>query len=67
MRENCFMGSVDLAHAYFSIPVALADRRFMKFEWNDKMYQFAILPNGLSSAPCIFTKILKPIYAQLRQ
>ena len=25
------------------------------------MYQFKVMPNGLSSAPRLFTKILKPI------
>jgi hypothetical protein len=30
------------------------------------MYQFTCLPNGLASAPRIFTKILKPIFAKLR-
>ena len=66
MRPNCFMGSIDLANAYFSIPVAIEHRRFLKFEWNHQMYQFRVIPNGLSSAPRLFTKILKPIYAHLR-
>ena len=66
MRPNCFMGSIDLANAYFSIPVAIEHRRFLKFEWKHQMYQFRVLPNGLSSAPRLFTKILKPVYAHLR-
>ena len=66
MRPNCFMGSIDLANAYFSIPVAIEHRRFLKFEWKHQMYQFQVLPNGLSSAPRLFTKILKPVYAHLR-
>ena len=34
--------------------------------WKDMFYQFTCLPNGLSSAPRIFTKILKPLFALLR-
>ena len=67
MRPNCFMCSIDLANAYYSIPVAKDHRRFLKFEWNNQMYQFTVLPNGLSSAPRIFSKVLKPVYAHLRQ
>ena len=67
LRPGCFMTSIDLAKAYFSIPVAVDDRRFLKFQWKNDMYQFTVLPNGLSSAPRIFTKIIKPVYAHLRQ
>ena len=67
MRLNCFMASIDLTNAYFSIPVAEEHRCFLRFVWLDKLYQFTVLPNGLSSAPRIFTKILKPLFAHLRQ
>ena len=67
VRLNCFMASIDLKNAYFSIPVAEEHRCFLRFVWLDKLYQFTVLPNGLSSAPRTFTKILKPLYAHLRQ
>ena len=28
MRPECFFGSVDLADAYYSIPLKISDRRF---------------------------------------
>ena len=31
------------------------------------LYQFSVLPNGLSSCPRWFTKILKPPLAELRE
>ena len=67
MRTNCFMGSIDLSNAYFSIPVLHAHRRFLRFKWRDCLFQFCVLPNGLSSGPRVFTKVLKPVYAHLRQ
>ena len=67
MRLNCFMASIDLTNAYFSIPWAEEHRCLLRFVWLDKLYQFTVFPNGLSSAPRIFTKILKPVYAHLRQ
>ena len=67
MRPNCYMASIDLVNAYFSVPIAEDDRRFLRFVWLNELYQFPVMPNGLSSAPIIFTKILKPVYACLRQ
>ena len=65
MRLKCFMASVDLKDAYYSVPIALKDRKFLKFEWKGDYYQYTCLPNGLACAPRLFTKILKPIYAHL--
>ena len=67
MRLDCFMASIHLTNAYFSIPIAEEHRCFLRFVWMDELYQFTVLPNGLSSAPRIFTKVLKPVYAHLRQ
>ncbi len=60
------MASVDLKDAYYSIPVAVEHRKYLMFEWQGSYFQFTCLPNGLSCAPRLFTKILKPIYAHLR-
>ena len=65
MGPKCFMASVDLKDAYYSVPIALEDRKFLKFEWKGDYYQNTCLPNGLACAPGLFTKILKPIYAHL--
>ena len=67
MSENCFMASVDLKHAYYSVPVHEYDQRFLQFEYRQSLFQFTCLPMGLSSSPRIFTKICKPVYAALRQ
>ena len=60
------MASIDLKDAYYSIPVANGDRKYLMFEWQGSYYQFTCLPNGLSCASRLFTKILKPVYAHLR-
>ena len=44
----------------------ISDRNFLKFEWQGNYFRFTCLPNGLASAPRLFTKVLKPIYAHLR-
>ena len=66
LRPGDWMTKVDLKDAYFSIPVSSHDRKFLRFRWQGKMYQFNCLPFGLSSAPWIFTKATKPVVTILR-
>lgn len=65
-KPNCYMASVDLRDAYYSIPIDEEYQKFLRFQWKGKLFQFTCLPNGLSSAPQLFTKVLKPVYATLR-
>ena len=66
VTKNCFMASIDLQDAYYSVPIAPQHRKYLKFFWNDSLYQFKALPNGLTSGPRVFTKLLKPPFAWLR-
>ena len=67
IRPGCFMASVDLKDAYYATPIAEEDRKLrLMLQWKGKYYQFTCLPNGLPSAPRIFTKILKAVYTRLR-
>ena len=65
IEKDCYMAALDLKDAYYSMPVRKNDQQFLQFEWNSTRYQFTCLPNGLSSAPRTFTKILKPVLATL--
>ena len=58
--------SIDLRYAYYSIPIAVEHRKFLKFFWKGVLWQFKCLPNGLSSGPRLFTKVMKPPFATLR-
>ena len=66
MTENCFMASLDLTHAYYSVSISPDSQRYLKFQVGSQFYKFITLPNGLSSAPRIFTKLMKPVYSTLR-
>ena len=59
MKRNCWFASVDLKDAYYSVPISLAYQQYLSFCWDGKTYNFTCLPNGLSSAPRIFTKLMK--------
>lgn len=32
MTPNCFMASIDLKDAYYSVPIAVAHQKYLKFE-----------------------------------
>ena len=66
IRPGCYMASIDLKDAYYSVPVADEDRKLLKFQWEDRYFQFTCLPNGLACAPRLFTKLLKPVYTHVR-
>ena len=41
------------------------DRKYLRFYWQDNLYQYTCLPNGLSSGPTKFTKVMKPALSTL--
>ena len=67
VRQNCYMASIDLADAYYTVPVALSDQKYLVFNFEGQLYKYVCLPNGLSSAPRIFTKLMKPVFSALRK
>ena len=46
ITPGCYMASIDLKHAYYTIPIAPEQQKFLKFIWNDQLYQFTALPMG---------------------
>ena len=67
IKPSSYMASIDIRHAYYSVPIAVEHRKFLRFQWKDKIFQYTCLPNGIACAPRYFTKLLKPIYATLRK
>ncbi len=67
MTRGCFMASIDLKDAYYCVPVSKKHQKYLKFQWNGRLYQFTRYANGLACFPRKFTKLLKPVYRTLRQ
>lgn len=67
IKPNVFFASIDLKQAYYSVPISRDSKKYLRFRWQGKTYEYSCLPNGLSTAPRIFTKLLKPMYASLRK
>ena len=66
VRKVMFMCTMDIKHAYYSVPIAENDQKFLRFLWRGKVFQYTCLPNGYRDGPRLFTKLLKPVFAKLR-
>lgn len=58
IQKDDLLSSVDLTKTYLHIPILHEHRRFLRFEYAGKHFQYRALPFGLSSASRVFTKIL---------
>ena len=67
VKQWDWMAKVDLKDAYFLIPIYPDHQKYLRFQWKGQTYQFHCLPFGLSCAPRVFTKVLKPVVAFLRE
>lgn len=66
IKPGYYMASVDLTDAYYTVPIDPSHQKYLKFCFDGKYFQYTSLPNGLASAPRIFTKLLNPVYSTLR-
>ena len=67
VSPNCFFCSLDLRDAYYSVHMTEKSQNFLKFEWKGQLYKYTAFPNGLACCPRLFTKLLKPVMAQLHR
>lgn len=66
MEPNCFMASLDLKDAYYLIPIAECSKKYLRFRFNNSIYEFNCLPFRLNTAPYVFTKVMCPVIILLR-
>ena len=67
MKPGCYMASIDLKDAHYSVPICKDYQKFLKFEWKGVLHQFLCFPNGLALCPRKFTKLQKPVFSSLSQ
>ena len=66
IAKDCFIGSIDLKDAYYSIKISENFQGYLKFEFLNKLYEFVCFPNGLAPCPRKFTKITKVTLSHMR-
>ena len=67
VRKNCYMASIDLTDAYYSVPMASVDQKYLMFQFEGIRYIYVCLPNGLPPSPRTFTELMKPVLSSLRK
>ena len=67
ITPNCTFMSFDSKNAYYSVSIFPPHRKYLRFMFEGDLYEFTCLPNGLSSGPRVFTKLMKVVMTYLRQ
>ena len=58
--------SINLRDAYFHVAVAPEHTRYLPFAYNGRAFEFLVLPFGQSTAPRVFTRIVRVIEVFLK-
>ena len=66
IQPGDFMTKVDISDAYPHLLVPTHLRHLFRFIWQGTVFQYRSLCFGLSSAPRIFTKVMKPVIEWIR-
>ena len=67
LRLGDYLVKIDLKDAYLTVPIWKGHQKYSRFLWKETLLEFACLPFGLATAPRVFTKLMKPVVAMLRQ
>ena len=67
LEKGEYVTSIDLKDAYFHVAVRPADRKFLRFTVEGEVFEFQVLPFGLSTAPRVFSRVVKALVAFLRK
>lgn len=66
ITKNCYLAKIDLQDAYFLLPIHKNYRKYLRFKFQNQLFEFNCLPFGLNIAPYIFTKLMKEVARHLR-
>ena len=67
IRQGEWWSSVDLKDAYFHIPIYPPHRKFLRFGFEGRVYEYTVLPFGLALSPRVFVKCTQAAIAPLRR
>ena len=65
--NNDWAVSIDLTDAYLHVPIHPQSRKYLRFVYEDQIFQFMALHFGMSLSPWIFTRLMDIIASHLRQ
>ena len=66
IQKGDWVISVDLTDAYLHVPIHQLSRKFLRFCYQDEVFQFRVLPFGLSVSLRVFTRVVDAMMAHVR-
>ena len=57
VQRGDYAFKIDLQDAYFHVPIHPSSRKYLRFAFENRVYQFQVLPFGLNTAPHVFTRL----------
>ena len=66
LRKGDWVTSLDLTDAYFHVMIHRRSRRYLRFSFEGKTFQFRALPFGLCVSPYVFSRVLKAVLRHIR-
>ena len=67
VRKGDYAFKIDLQDAYFHVPIHPSSRKYLRFAFENKVYQFRVLPFGLNTAPQVFTRLVHTVTGYLHR
>ena len=61
IQKNAWCAGLDLKDAFLHVPMHSKFRKYLRFKWNKKLYEWQVLPFGLKFSPRILMYMVKPI------
>ena len=65
VEKGDYAFKIDLQDAYFHVPIHPSSRKYLRFAFENRVYQFRVLPFGLNTAPQVFTRLGHTVAAYL--
>ena len=66
IKKGDYAFKIDLQDAYFHVPIH-PSKKYLRFAFENRVYQFRVLPFGLNTAPQIFTRLGHMVTAYLHR
>ena len=67
IRQDDYWMKIDMKDAYFHVPIYPPHSKFLRFEFEGQVYEYTVLPFGMSLSPRVFVKCTQAALAPLRQ
>ena len=67
LNQGDYMVKIDLKDAYWHIGIHQESKKYLRFRWDQKLYEMGVLAFGVGPGPRIFTKLLKVPLTILRR